>query len=116
MDIRTPVQDGLTTTELLLSQPDPPRVLVLTTFDADELVLRAAAGRGRLRAEGLARLTERGREVAIELARGRTNAEIAELLHVSVVTVKANITRVFAEPGADNPVLVAMKVRDAGLL
>ncbi|MGH3741075.1 MAG: response regulator, partial [Micromonosporaceae bacterium] len=41
MDIRMPRQDGLTTTELLLKQPDPPRILVLTTFDADDMVLRA---------------------------------------------------------------------------
>lgn len=41
MDIRMPVQDGLVTTEQLLAEPNPPRVLVLTTFDADDLVLRA---------------------------------------------------------------------------
>ena len=41
MDIRMPHQDGLTTTELLLAQPNPPRILVLTTFDADDMVLRA---------------------------------------------------------------------------
>ncbi|MEU8198776.1 LuxR C-terminal-related transcriptional regulator [Microbispora amethystogenes] len=47
---------------------------------------------------------------------GRSNAEIAERLHMSVATVKANITRIFAKPDADNRVQVAMKVRDAGLL
>ncbi|MFD0891748.1 response regulator transcription factor, partial [Streptosporangium algeriense] len=41
MDIRMPEQDGLTTTELLLSEPDAPRIVVLTTFDADDMVLRA---------------------------------------------------------------------------
>jgi DNA-binding NarL/FixJ family response regulator len=41
MDIRMPTVDGITATRLLRSQPDPPAVLVLTTFDADELVLRA---------------------------------------------------------------------------
>jgi DNA-binding NarL/FixJ family response regulator len=41
MDIRMPQVDGITATRLLRSQPDPPAVLVLTTFDADELVLRA---------------------------------------------------------------------------
>ena len=41
MDLRMPKVDGLAATELLRGQPRPPRVLVLTTFDADELVLRA---------------------------------------------------------------------------
>ncbi|MET9239839.1 response regulator transcription factor [Nonomuraea sp. NPDC003709] len=163
MDIRMPEQDGLVTTELLLSRPAPPRILVLTTFDADDLVLRAlrlgahgfllkdapppkmieavrAVARGepvlspsvarqviaaatggheprrpRALAE-LAVLTEREREVAIEVAGGASNAEIAASLSVSVATVKANITRIFAKLGTDNRVHVAMKVRDAGLL
>ncbi|WP_440104604.1 response regulator [Streptosporangium sp. H16] len=163
MDIRMPGQDGLTTTELLLARPDPPRILVLTTFDADDLVLRAlrlgaggfllkdtpppkmieairAVARGepvlspsvthqviaaatggyeprspQARRE-LDRLTEREREVAIEVARGSSNAEIAVRLHMSVATVKANVTRIFAKLGTDNRVHVAMRVRDAGLL
>ncbi|WP_328794657.1 response regulator transcription factor [Herbidospora solisilvae] len=47
MDIRMPVLDGLAATELLRARPDPPEVVVLTTFDADEYVLRALrAGAG----------------------------------------------------------------------
>jgi DNA-binding NarL/FixJ family response regulator len=41
MDIRMPQVDGIAATRLLRSQPRPPEVIVLTTFDADELVLRA---------------------------------------------------------------------------
>jgi DNA-binding NarL/FixJ family response regulator len=41
MDIRMPKLDGLTATELLRVRPDPPEVIVLTTFQADEHVLRA---------------------------------------------------------------------------
>jgi DNA-binding NarL/FixJ family response regulator len=41
MDIRMPQLDGIAATRLLAAQPDPPAVIVLTTFDADELVLRA---------------------------------------------------------------------------
>lgn len=41
MDIRMPVMDGLTATEALRSRPDAPEVVVLTTFHADEQVLRA---------------------------------------------------------------------------
>ena len=41
MDIRMPRLDGIAATRLLRAQPSPPQVIVLTTFDADELVLRA---------------------------------------------------------------------------
>src|SRR5215217_7985113 len=41
MDIRMPELDGIESTRLLRGQPSPPAVIVLTTFDADELVLRA---------------------------------------------------------------------------
>jgi DNA-binding NarL/FixJ family response regulator len=41
MDIRMPQLDGIAATRLLRSQPSPPAVIVLTTFDADEYVLRA---------------------------------------------------------------------------
>jgi DNA-binding NarL/FixJ family response regulator len=41
MDIRMPELDGVAATQLLRAQPSPPSVLVLPTFDADELVLRA---------------------------------------------------------------------------
>ncbi|GGZ04424.1 DNA-binding response regulator [Streptomyces geysiriensis] len=41
MDIRMPGVDGLTATERLRGRPDAPQVIVLTTFHADEQVLRA---------------------------------------------------------------------------
>ncbi|MFI6889878.1 response regulator transcription factor [Streptosporangium canum] len=65
---------------------------------------------------GLRLLTEREREVAIEVAKGSSNPEIATNLSVSVATVKANITRVFAKLGTGSRVDVANRVRDAGLL
>ena len=41
MDIRMPVMDGLTATAEILAQPDPPRIVMLTTFDLDEAAARA---------------------------------------------------------------------------
>lgn len=41
MDVRMPGRDGLSATRELLTRPAPPRVLVLTTFDSDDLVLGA---------------------------------------------------------------------------
>lgn len=43
MDIRMPVMNGLQATAELHSDPEPPRVIILTTFDADEHVVRAVA-------------------------------------------------------------------------
>jgi DNA-binding NarL/FixJ family response regulator len=43
MDIRMPVLDGLAATITLREGADPPHVIVLTTFDADDYVLRALA-------------------------------------------------------------------------
>ena len=41
MDIRMPGMDGLAATELLRTQDDAPEVIVLTTFEADDYVVRA---------------------------------------------------------------------------
>lgn len=41
MDIRMPVMDGLAATAELLVRPDPPRIVMLTTFDLDEAAARA---------------------------------------------------------------------------
>jgi DNA-binding NarL/FixJ family response regulator len=43
MDIRMPVMDGIAATAAVLALPSPPKVIVLTTFDADEYVVRALA-------------------------------------------------------------------------
>jgi DNA-binding NarL/FixJ family response regulator len=44
MDIRMPRLDGLEALARLMGQPAPPKVIVLTTFDDDDYVLRALRG------------------------------------------------------------------------
>ena len=44
MDIRMPVMDGLSATAEILTDPAPPRVVMLTTFDLDEAAARAIRG------------------------------------------------------------------------
>lgn len=44
MDIRMPVMDGLAATAEILQNADPPRVVMLTTFDLDEAAARAIRG------------------------------------------------------------------------
>ncbi|MFE3824446.1 response regulator [Streptomyces sp. NPDC059092] len=171
MDIRMPVMDGLAATEALRGVPEAPEVLVLTTFHADEQVVRAlragaagfvlkdtppveivtavrrvAAGDPVLspavtrqlmthvagavpgpgaeqaatsRREGaagrLATLGEREREVALAVGLGRSNAEIAAGLYMSVPTVKAHVSRILAKLGLNNRVQIALLVHDADL-
>ncbi|MFW6691301.1 response regulator transcription factor [Streptomyces sp. MAR4 CNX-425] len=167
MDIRMPRLDGLAATEALRRRPDPPEVLVLTTFHTDEHVLRAlragaagfvlkdtppaeiveavrkvaagepalspavirqliaqvsgpgggpdgpgrAADRARRR---LAALGEREREVAVAVGRGRSNAEIAAELYMSVPTVKTHVSRILTKLDLNNRVQIALLVHDAG--
>ncbi|WP_067796335.1 response regulator transcription factor [Actinomadura formosensis] len=41
MDIRMPRLDGLAATELLRARREPPEIIILTTFDTDDHILRA---------------------------------------------------------------------------
>jgi DNA-binding NarL/FixJ family response regulator len=53
-------------------------------------------------------LTEREEEVLLTVARGRTNAEIAEELHITLSTVKTHVAALMNKLGARNRVEVAM--------
>ena len=166
MDIRMPGLDGLAATERLRSaEPGPgPAILVLTSFDADEHVLRAlragangfllkdtapteildavrrvaagesmlspavltrlidtvvrgaaapAGGPGSAARALLGRLTGREREVADAVAAGRSNAEIAAQLYMSVATVKATVSRLFTKLECTNRVQIAIVVHES---
>ncbi|MBP2436608.1 response regulator [Microbacterium amylolyticum] len=58
-------------------------------------------------------LTAREREVAIAVARGRSNAEIASELHISVATVKSHVGSLFIKLDASNRVQLARLVHEA---
>jgi DNA-binding NarL/FixJ family response regulator len=60
-------------------------------------------------------LTERERDVLVEVGRGRTNAEIARGLHMSAATVKTHISHLFDKLAVTNRVQVAIVAHDAGL-
>ena len=162
MDIRMPQLDGIAATRLLATQPDPPAIVVLTTFDADELVLRAlqagaagfllkdtppaqivraietvhagdgmlspaitrrlislvagdsdAAARTDQARDRMATLSPREHDVALAVARGQANAEIAAALHLSVPTVKAHVSRLLDKLDVNNRVQIALLVKDA---
>jgi DNA-binding CsgD family transcriptional regulator len=58
-------------------------------------------------------LNDREREVAAEVGRGRSNAEISASLHLSVPTVKTHVSSVLAKLGLNNRVQIALLVHDA---
>ena len=53
-------------------------------------------------------LTAREEEVLLTVARGRTNGEIADELHISLSTVKTHLASLMAKLGARNRVEIAM--------
>ncbi|MBB5081916.1 response regulator [Nonomuraea sp. NPDC059023] len=53
-------------------------------------------------------LTEREEQILLTVARGRTNGEIADELHISLSTVKSHIASLMAKLGARNRVEIAM--------
>jgi DNA-binding NarL/FixJ family response regulator len=164
MDIRMPGVDGLTATEQLRRRDEAPQIIVLTTFDADDQVLRALragaagfllkdtpppeilrairlvaagdamlspavtrrliehvaddglGGRRTRACELLDRLTVREREVAVAIGQGKSNADIAAELYMSVATVKAHVSRLLTKLGLNNRVQVALFAHDAGLV
>ena len=75
----------------------------------------ARAERRRTALERIDGLTEREREVLVEVGRGRTNAEIARALHMSAATVKTHISHLFDKLAVTNRVQVAIVAHDAGM-
>lgn len=59
-------------------------------------------------------LTEREEEVLLTVARGRTNAEIAAELHITLSTVKTHVAALMTKLGARNRVEVAMWAYETG--
>ena len=59
-------------------------------------------------------LTEREEEVLLTVARGRTNAEIAEELYLGLSTVKTHVASLMTKLGARNRVEIAMWAYETG--
>ncbi len=59
-------------------------------------------------------LTEREEEVLLTVARGRTNAEIAAELHISLSTAKTHVASLMSKLGARNRVEIAMWAYETG--
>ena len=77
---------------------------------------RPPRGRGEAARRRRAPLPEPEGGLAVAIGQGKSNAEIAGELYMSIATVKAYVTRIFYKLGVDNRVQVAMRVHDAGLV
>ncbi|HEX5994049.1 MAG TPA: response regulator transcription factor [Jiangellales bacterium] len=163
MDVRMPVLDGVEATRRLHARPDPPKVIVLTTFDLDEYAfaaLKAGASGFLLKdaqppvlldairavhagdavvapsttrrlierfanhlpddrppaAEVWQTLTQREHQIVREVARGRSNAEIAGALFVTEATVKTHIGRILAKVGSRDRLQLVVLAYETGLV
>ncbi|MFF2653404.1 response regulator [Streptomyces sp. NPDC058045] len=68
------------------------------------------------RAERLAALTGREREVLVQVAGGHSNDEIAERLEVSPLTVKTHVNRAMAKLGARDRAQLVVLAYESGLV
>lgn len=79
-----------------------------------EFARSAAAGAGDL--PGVEDLTERETEVLVAMARGLSNAEIAESLFVGETTVKTHVGRVLMKLGVRDRVQAVVAAYESGLV
>lgn len=89
-----------------------PRV---TRLLLDTYVRRLPGTSGEVAREALAALTPREREVLVEVARGSSNAEIADRLGVSEVTVKTHVGAILSKLGLRNRVAAVVFAYEIGL-
>jgi DNA-binding NarL/FixJ family response regulator len=68
----------------------------------------ATGGPGTTPAQPVDALTDREEDVLVRVARGSTNAEIAQELHISMSTVKFHLTGLMTKLGARNRVELAV--------
>jgi DNA-binding NarL/FixJ family response regulator len=117
MDVRMPGVDGIEATRRLMAAGDPPKVLILTTFDLDEYVfdaLRAGASGFLLKDVTAERLFEGVRVVASGealLAPGVTKRLISEFARLRPADPGGR-----AEPAAAPPTLSPLTPRETEVL
>lgn len=82
--------------------------LIAPSVTARLLTAFAHAGPAASSVRPIEALTDREEQILVTVARGRTNSEIADELHISLSTVKTHIASLMAKLGARNRVEIAM--------
>jgi DNA-binding NarL/FixJ family response regulator len=104
------------------ARPEELLAAVRTVARTDSLVFPdairrvAAARRTVTRPAWADRLTTREREVLAQVARGKTNAEVASSLVVSVETVKSHLRALLAKSGSRHRTELVVRCYEAGVL
>lgn len=88
--------------------------LIAPSVTARLLATFSKAGSASTPPEPIDSLTAREEEVLVTVARGRTNAEVAEELHISLSTVKAHLGSLMTKLDARNRVEIAMWAYETG--
>jgi DNA-binding CsgD family transcriptional regulator len=100
---REPLRKAREALGLTLARAAEERGAAMTPATAAEYVLLLAAGEPdepAAAAPGLERLSTRERELVTLVARGRTNAQIAAQLSISVRTVRSHLDRIRGKTGS----------------
>ncbi len=104
------------------ARPEDLLAAVRTVAHTDSLVFPeairriATARRTTSRTAWAHRLTARERDVLAHVARGQTNAEVAESLVVSVETVKSHLRALLAKSGSRHRTELVVRCYEAGVL
>ena len=88
--------------------------LIAPSITARLLAAFVGSGLGEPPAQPIEPLTSREEEVLLAVARGWTNHEIAEKMHISISTVKTHIASLMSKLNARNRVEIAMWVYETG--
>jgi len=88
--------------------------LIAPSITARLLATFANSHPGTPPAQPIEPLTSREEELLVPVARGRTNREIAEELHISVSTVKTHLASLMRKLDARNRVEIAMWAHETG--
>jgi DNA-binding NarL/FixJ family response regulator len=88
--------------------------LIAPSITARLLAAFVGSGGGELPAQPIEPLTSREEEVLLAVARGWTNHEIAEKMHISISTVKTHIASLMGKLNARNRVEIAMWTYETG--
>lgn len=88
--------------------------LIAPSITARLLAAFVGSGVGEPPAQPIEPLTSREEEILVAVARGWTNHEIAEKMHISISTVKTHIASLMSKLNARNRVEIAMWTYETG--